>query len=206
MDAVIESIGPKGQHPRPSREEAEEAIRTLIAYLGDDPKRPGLLDTPKRVIDSYAEVFSGYAEDPEAVLSRTFEDIEGYDDIVMLRDINVHSHCEHHMMPFIGTAHIAYLPGEHIVGISKLVRVIDIYARRLQSQETLTSGIMATIEKVLAPKGVAVMIEAVHHCMTMRGVAKPNVATLTTQFSGAFKHDPALQARFVSQARELGSR
>ncbi|VAW14555.1 GTP cyclohydrolase I type 1 [hydrothermal vent metagenome] len=203
MDAVIKSISVKDKiAPRPGREQAEEAVRTLIAYLGDDPARAGLVDTPKRVIDAYGELFSGYADDPEAVLSRTFEELNGYDDVVMLRGIDINSHCEHHMMPFIGTAHVAYLPGENIVGISKLVRVIDIYARRLQSQENLTAGIAATIDKVLKPKGVAVMIEAVHHCMTMRGVAKRQVATLTTQFTGAFKHDPALQARFVAQARD----
>lgn len=203
MDAIIKTIGTRGSaSTRPSRNDAEDAIRTLIAYLGDDPARPGLLDTPKRVIDAYGELFSGYDDDPEAALSRTFEDLGDYDDVVMLRGINIHSHCEHHMMPFIGTAHVAYLPGENIVGISKLVRVIDIYARRLQSQENLTTGIAATIDKVLAPRGVAVMIEAVHHCMTMRGVAKPNVTTLTTRFTGTFKNDPALKARFVAQARD----
>lgn len=203
MDAVIKSIAAKGKTPpRPSREVAEDAVRTLIAYLGDDPARPGLLDTPKRVIDAYGELFSGYAEDPEAVLSRTFEELDGYDDMVMLRGIDIHSHCEHHMMPFIGTAHVAYLPGENIVGISKLVRVMDIFARRLQSQESLTASIAGTIDKILKPRGTAVMIEAVHHCMTMRGVAKRQVATLTTRFTGAFAHDPALRARFVAQARE----
>lgn len=207
MDAVIKSFGAKGEPvARPSRDEAEEAVRTLLAYLGDDPRRPGLIDTPKRVIDAYGELFSGYDEDPDAALSRTFDDLNGYDDIVMLRGINVYSHCEHHMMPFIGTAHVAYLPGENVVGISKLVRVIDIYSRRLQSQESLTSGIASTIEKVLKPKGVAVMIDAVHHCMTMRGVAKPDVATLTTQYTGAFKHDPALQSRFTSQIQNAGNR
>jgi GTP cyclohydrolase I len=207
MDAIIKPIGKAAETlRRPSREEAEEAVRTLIAYAGDDPTRAGLVETPKRVIDAYGELYSGYGEDAEAVLSRTFEDLDGYDDVVMLSDISVHSHCEHHMMPFIGTAHVAYLPGEHVVGISKLVRVIDIFARRLQSQESLTVGIARTVDKVLRPKGVAVMIEAVHHCMTMRGVARPGVATLTTQFTGAFRHDPALQARFVAQAREPGAR
>jgi len=203
MDAIIKTIGSKTEtRARPSRDSAEEAVRTLIAYLGDDPSRAGLADTPKRVIDAYGELFSGYADDPEAVLSRTFEDLDDYDDVVMLRGIDIHSHCEHHMMPFVGTAHVAYLPGDKIVGISKLVRVIDIYARRLQAQESLTTDIATTIDNVLAPKGVAVMIEAVHHCMTMRGVAKPNVTTLTTRFTGAFKHDPALQARFFAQARD----
>jgi len=202
MDAIIKTIGTKGNtKPRPSRDSAEEAVRTLIAYLGDDPSRAGLVDTPKRVIDAYDELFSGYNDDPDAALSRTFEDLGDYDDVVMLRGINIHSYCEHHMMPFIGTAHVAYLPGENIVGISKLVRVIDIYARRLQAQESLTTDIATTIDTVLAPRGVAVMIEAVHHCMTMRGVAKPNVATLTTRFTGAFKHDAALKARFIAQAR-----
>lgn len=207
MDAVIETIVPKSKKTaRPSRDAAEDAVRTLIAYLGDDPSRAGLVDTPKRVIDAYDELYSGYDQDAESVLSRTFEDLGGYDDVVMLRGINIHSHCEHHMMPFIGTAHVAYLPGENVVGISKLVRVIDIFARRLQSQETLTADIARSIDEVLKPKGVAVMIEAVHHCMTMRGVARPNVETVTTQYTGAFKHDPALQARFTTQARDIAGK
>jgi GTP cyclohydrolase IA len=182
---------------RPSREEAEAAVRTLIAWAGDDPAREGLLDTPKRVVDSYTEFFSGYADDPVAALDRTFEDVGGYDDIVMLRDIDVNSHCEHHMIPFIGKAHVAYLPGAHVVGISKLARVIEIFARRLQTQETMTAQIVAAIDEALAPRGVAIMIEAVHQCMSLRGVHKPNVATITTQFTGAFRDDIVLQQRFM---------
>ena len=186
---------------RPTRQEAEAAVRTLIAWAGDDPAREGLLDTPKRVVNAYQEFFSGYAEDPVAALDRTFEDVGGYDDIVMLRDIDVNSHCEHHMIPFIGKAHVAYLPGEHVVGISKLARVIEIFARRLQTQETMTAQIVAAIDEALAPKGVALMIEAVHQCMSLRGVHKPNVATITTQFTGAFRDDVVLQQRFMALIR-----
>ena len=183
---------------RPSREEAEAAVRTLIAWAGDDPSREGLLDTPKRVVNAYKEFFSGYTEDAVGALDRTFEDVGGYDDIVMLRDIDVNSHCEHHMIPFVGKAHVAYLPGSNVVGISKLARVVEIYARRLQTQETMTAQVVSAIDEALAPRGVAVMIEAVHQCMSLRGVHKPNVATITTQFTGAFKTDAMLQQRFMS--------
>jgi len=186
---------------RPSREEAEEAVRTLIAWAGDDPAREGLLDTPKRVVKAYSEFFSGYAEDPTKELARVFEDVKGYDDIVMLRDIDLISHCEHHIIPFIGVAHIAYYPTEAVVGISKLARVVDIFAHRMQTQETMTAQITLTIDKVLKPLGVAVMIEAVHQCMSMRGVHKPNVATITTQFTGIFKDDQAQQDRFMMLTR-----
>jgi GTP cyclohydrolase IA len=182
---------------RPSRDEAEAAVRTLIAWAGDDPTREGLLDTPKRVVNAYREFFSGYDEDAVAALDRTFGDVAGYDDIVMLRDIDVNSFCEHHMLPFIGKAHVAYLPGENVVGISKLARVVDIFANRLQTQETMTSQIVGAIDEALAPRGVAVMIEAVHQCMSLRGVHKPNVATITTQFTGNFKTDVVLQQRFM---------
>jgi len=206
MDAIVTrkktGRGSKAEQPapakRPSREEAEAAVRTLIAWAGDDPAREGLLDTPKRVVNSYKEFFSGYAEDPIEALDRTFEDVGGYDDIVMLRDIDVNSHCEHHMIPFIGKAHVAYLPGDHVVGISKLARVIEIFALRLQTQETMTAQIVAAIDEALAPRGVAIMIEAVHQCMSLRGVHKPNVATITTQFTGAFREDAVLQQRFMS--------
>lgn len=183
---------------RPSREEAEAAVRTLIAWAGDDPQREGLLDTPKRVVNAYSEFFSGYAEDAVAALDRTFEEVAGYDDIVMLRDIDVNSHCEHHMIPFIGKAHVAYLPADNVVGISKLARVVEIFARRLQTQETMTAQIVQAIDEALAPLGVAVMIEAVHQCMSLRGVHKPNVATITTQFTGRFKTDVVLQQRFMT--------
>lgn len=182
---------------RPSQEEAEEAVRTLLAWAGDDPSRSGLRDTPRRVVEAYSEFFSGYDENPKEVLNRTFEEAAGYDDIVMLRDIDVHSHCEHHIIPFVGRAHVAYFPTEKVVGISKLARVVEIYARRLQTQETMTAQIAEAIDDVLKPKGVAVMIEAVHQCMSLRGVCKPNVATITTQFKGLFADDPEHKARFI---------
>ncbi|MGH6819725.1 MAG: GTP cyclohydrolase I FolE, partial [Methylocella sp.] len=166
------------------------------------PDREGLLDTPMRVAKAFREYFSGYDEDPAEALSRTFVDVGGYDDIVMLRDIEFNSHCEHHIAPFIGRAHVAYLPTKKVVGISKLARVVDIYARRLQTQETMTAQIANCIDEQLSPKGVAVMIEAVHTCMSMRGISKRNVATITTQFTGTFKTDPALQARFINLVRQ----
>ncbi|ODA68214.1 GTP cyclohydrolase 1 [Methyloligella halotolerans] len=202
MDAFVEkpkrSDDQQTEIVRPSRHEAEDAVRTLLAYAGDDPRREGLLDTPKRVVDSYDEFFSGYHESAHEVLSRTFDEVGGYDDIVMLRDIEVNSHCEHHMIPFIGKAHVAYFPTDRVVGISKLARVVDVFAHRLQTQETMTAQIAETIDDVLKPKGVAVMIEAVHQCMSLRGVKKPDVATITTQFTGIFKEDPAQQARFMT--------
>lgn len=208
MDAVVKKIPavrPKlGVGPdvkRPDRAEAEEAVRTLIAWAGDDPEREGLLDTPGRVVNAYREFFNGYEECPIEVLSRTFDDVGGYDDIVMLRDIDLYSHCEHHMVPFIGKAHVAYMPNNAVVGISKLARVVEIYARRLQTQETMTAQIAYTIDSVLKPNGVAVMIEAVHQCMSIRGIQKPNVATITTQFTGIFKDDQAQQNRFLMLAR-----
>src|SRR4051812_26426604 len=182
---------------RPTREQALEAVRTLIAWAGDDPRREGVLDTPQRVVDAYAEWFAGYAEDPAQELSRTFEDVQGYDDIVMLRDIEVESHCEHHMAPFLGKAYVAYMPTERVVGISKIARVVEIFARRLQTQETMTIQIAAALEDSLKPAGVAVMIDAAHQCMTTRGVHHRHVSTLTTQFTGVFKTDPALQQRFL---------
>ena len=197
-------IGKGPQITRPSREEAEKAVRTLIAYAGDDPEREGLRDTPKRVVGAYDEFFAGYKDDPIEVLSRTFDDVGGYDDIVMLRDIELNSHCEHHMVPFIGKAHIAYFPTDRVVGLSKLARVVEVFGRRLQTQETMTAQIAETIDRVLKPKGVAVMIEAVHQCMSMRGVRKPDVATITTQFTGIFKEDPAQQARFMQLALDRG--
>ncbi|ODR98553.1 GTP cyclohydrolase [Methyloceanibacter methanicus] len=197
-------IGKGPQIARPSREEAERAVRTLIAYAGDDPEREGLRDTPKRVVGAYDEFFAGYKDDPIEVLSRTFDDVGGYDDIVMLRDIELNSHCEHHMVPFIGKAHIAYFPTDRVVGLSKLARVVEVFGRRLQTQETMTAQIAETIDRVLKPKGVAVMIEAVHQCMSMRGVRKPGVATITTQFTGVFKEDPAQQARFMQLALDRG--
>lgn len=209
MDAIIKKmptatpgIGRGPDVERPSLQEAEEAVRTLIAWAGDDPSREGLLDTPKRVVNAYREFFKGYEECPIEVLSRTFEEVGGYDDIVMLRDIDVNSHCEHHMIPFIGRAHIAYYPSDKVVGISKLARVIDIFAHRLQTQETMTAQVAETIDAVLRPRGVAVMIEAVHQCMSLRGVQKRDVTTITTQFLGEFKTDPNLQVRFMDLVRQ----
>ena len=195
--AAKPTAGPRAPLKRPSRAEAEAAVRVLIAWAGDDPAREGLLDTPKRVVNAYREFFSGYEVDAVADLDRTFEDVGGYDDIVMLRDIDVNSHCEHHMIPFVGKAHVAYLPGENVVGISKLARVVEIFARRLQTQEMMTAQIVNAIDEALAPRGVAVMIEAVHQCMSLRGVHKPNVATITTQFTGSFRSDTVLQQRFM---------
>ena len=204
MDAVIKGkaqiLKPGTDSIRPSRDEAEDAVRTLIAWAGDDPKREGLLDTPKRVVDAYGEWFEGYTQDPMDYLSKTFEDVKGYDDIVMLRDIDVESHCEHHMAPFLGTACVAYMPTEAVVGISKLARVVEIYAKRLQTQETMTSQIAQAINDSLLPKGVAVMIDAKHECMTTRGVHHPNVSTITTQFTGVFKTDQELRERFLRLA------
>ena len=199
MDAVIKGKAKAGGEPhiRPSRDEAEDAVRTLIAWAGDDPKREGLIDTPGRVVDAYEEWFKGYREDPREYLSRTFDDVKGYDDIVMLRDIDVESHCEHHMAPFLGKAFVAYMPLDNVVGISKLARVVEIYAKRLQTQETMTSQILTSIQDVLKPQGVAVMIDAKHECMTTRGVHHPNVSTITTQFSGVFKSDRELRERFL---------
>ncbi|MFQ5625166.1 MAG: GTP cyclohydrolase I FolE [Methyloligellaceae bacterium] len=208
MDAVVKKIhvaGPRlGAGPdvqRPERAEAEEAVRTLIAWAGDDPNREGLQDTPGRVVNAYREFFKGYEDCPIEVLSRTFEEIGGYDDIVMLRDIDLYSHCEHHMVPFVGKAHVAYMPNNAVVGLSKLARVVEIYSHRLQTQETMTAQIALTIDNVLKPHGVAVMIEAVHQCMSLRGVQKPNVATITTQFTGIFKQDQAQQDRFMTLTR-----
>src|SRR6476469_11152744 len=173
---------PQPSVPRPSREEAEAAVRTLIAFAGDDPAREGVLDTPKRVVDAYEEIFSGYRECPAEVLDKTFSETGGYDDFVLVKDIVFNSHCEHHMMPFFGKAHVAYIPTDRVVGLSKLARLVDVYALRLQTQEHLTSQVATAIEEVLKPRGVAVMLEAEHTCMSARGVSKPGSLTVTTQF------------------------
>jgi GTP cyclohydrolase I len=186
---------------RPSREEALKAVRTLLAWAGDNPDRPGLIDTPRRVVDAYGEWFDGYDADPAKELGRTFEDVQGYDDMVLLRDIEVESHCEHHMAPFIGKAYVAYIPNEKVVGISKLARVVEIYSRRLQTQEVLTNQIADAIESNLAPQGVAILIDAEHQCMTTRGVHHRHVSTLTTKFTGVFKTDAALKDRFLKLAQ-----
>jgi GTP cyclohydrolase I len=201
MDSLIAPRAPKLVAPKkPSREEAMEAVRTLLAWTGDDPRREGLLDTPRRVVEAYEEWFGGYDKDPVEELSRTFEDVAGYDEMVMLKKINVESHCEHHMAPFLGTACVAYMPTDRVVGISKIARVVEIFAKRLQTQETMTAQICHVIQTALRPAGVAVLIDAVHECMTTRGVHHHDVSTLTTQFCGVFKSDAALQARFLKLA------
>jgi GTP cyclohydrolase IA len=213
MDAVVKSFpmgAPLSDHvraapepavPRPSREEAEAAVRTLIAYAGDDPNREGLLDTPERVASAYDELFGGYRQCPADVLDRTFSEIGSYDNLVLIKDIAFHSHCEHHMMPFSGKAHVAYLPVERVVGLSKIARLIDVYARRLQTQEHLTSQVATAIDEILKPRGVAVMMEAEHSCMSVRGVQKAGSSTITTQFTGLFRDDPGEQVRFITLVR-----
>ena len=202
MDAIVKQFQRDDVSARrPSQKEAEEAVRTLLRYIGDDPDREGLKDTPRRVVKSYAEIYGGYEQDPEDVLGRTFEEVAGYDDIVFVKDIPFFSHCEHHMVPIIGKAHVAYLPDGRVLGLSKIARTIDIFARRLQTQETMTAQIANAIDEILQPKGVAVLIEADHMCMAMRGVQKIGSSTMTTTFTGTFKHDPREQARFMSMLR-----
>ena len=181
-----------------SDKEAEEAIRTILSWMGEDPRREGLLETPKRVIKSFKEFYAGYNQDPGELLSKTFEDIEGYNDIVLLKNINFESHCEHHMVPIIGRASIGYYPNRRVVGISKLARVLDTFAKRLQTQETMTAQIINSIDKALQPKGTAVFINAEHHCMSTRGVYKNDVTMTTNQFSGCFLKDVNLQDRFLN--------
>ncbi|WP_173931725.1 GTP cyclohydrolase I FolE [Chelativorans sp. Marseille-P2723] len=187
---------------RPSREEVEDAVRTLLRWAGDDPGREGLKETPERVAKAYRELFSGYDRCPAEELGRTFEEVAGFDDMVLLKDISFHSHCEHHMVPIIGRAHVAYLPAGRVVGLSKIARVVDIFARRLQTQEAMTAQIANTIQDVLKPRGVAVMIEAEHMCMSMRGIQKQGSTTLTSTFTGTFKEQPAEQVRFMTLLRE----
>ncbi len=183
---------------RPSREQAEEAVRTLLRWAGDNPEREGLRGTPDRVVRSYGEFFAGYAVDPVALLERTFEETDGYDEIVLLRDIRVESYCEHHMVPIIGVAHVAYLPGRRVVGISKLARVVDAYAKRLQIQEKMTAQIANTLNDVLQPRGVAVVVEAEHQCMSTRGVHKAGVSMVTSRMLGAFRDDPATRREVMA--------
>ena len=183
---------------RPSREDAEEAIRTLIRWAGDDPAREGLLDTPARVARAYEEFFSGYFTSPRSLLERTFEEVDGYDEIVLLRDIRFESHCEHHMAPIIGKAHVGYLPHRRVVGISKLARVVEVYAKRLQIQEKMTAQVANLINDVLQPKGTAVIIEAAHQCMTTRGVHKTGVTMATSRMLGAFRDDPTTRREFLA--------
>lgn len=200
---TIKAVRPSEIKPaiRPSDEAVRSAIDTILRYIGEDPSREGLRETPDRLLRAWAEYFSGYGEDPETVLARTFDDMKGYDDIVLVRDIDFIAHCEHHMVPITGRAHVAYWPSERVVGISKLARVVDIHARRLVCQETLTRRICESVERGLAPKGVAVLIRAEHFCMSTRGVNKPSSSTVTSAFSGIFQSDPESRARFMDMLR-----
>lgn len=195
---TVENIAPcpVEMGKRPTRSEAEEAVRILLFYYGEDLSREGLVDTPRRFIEAYHDFLSGYREDPVAILSSTFEEVNGYNDIVLMKDIRFESHCEHHIQPMIGVAHVAYLPSSRVVGISKLARVVDAYARRLQSQETLTSQIAQAIETALAPRGVAVLIDSTHQCIATRGVHKTETSCVTQMLIGAFRSDPQLETRF----------
>jgi GTP cyclohydrolase IA len=190
---------------RPSREEAEEAVRTLIRWAGDDPEREGLQGTPDRVVRSFEEYFTGYAEDPVQLLHRTFEETDGYDEIVVLKDIRFESHCEHHIAPIIGKVHIAYLPNQRVVGISKLARLVEVYAKRLQIQEKMTAQIANTLDEVLRPKGVAVVIEAAHQCMTTRGVHKPGVNMVTSRMLGVFRRNPTTRREVLAMIGTPGA-
>ncbi|MEO3387538.1 GTP cyclohydrolase I FolE [Mesorhizobium sp. CAU 1741] len=212
MDAVVKTFPPRADNTqtepagtppaqRPSQEEVEAAVRTLLRWTGDNPDREGLVDTPTRVARAYREMFGGYDQDPAAELGRTFEEVQGYDDLVLVKDIQFHSHCEHHMVPIIGKAHVAYLPDGKVVGLSKIARTVDIFAHRLQTQEAMTAQIADVIQTVLNPRGVAVMIEAEHMCMAMRGIRKQGSTTLTTTFTGSFKDHPEEQARFLMMLR-----
>ena len=190
---------------RPSREQAEEAVRTLIRWANDDPAREGLRDTPARVVRAYEEFFAGYAQDPREILKRTFSEVEGYDEMIVMNDIRFESHCEHHMVPIIGKAHIGYLPDKRVVGISKLARLVEVYARRLQVQEKMTVQIADTLQEILQPRGVAVVIEASHQCMTTRGVHKPGVGLVTSRMVGAFREDPSTRREFLAVIGRTGA-
>ena len=207
MDAILEGLSrddgrevlPKSE--RPSQSEVEDAVRTMLRWIGEDVNREGLLDTPARVAKAYQEMFAGYDQDPQSVLGRTFEEVGGYDDMVLVKDISFHSHCEHHMVPIIGKAHVAYLPDGKVLGLSKIARTVEIFARRLQTQENMTAQITHAIDSVLQPRGVAVMLEAEHMCMAMRGIRKQGSTTTTTCFTGAFRNDPAEQVNFMTLLR-----
>ncbi len=201
---TVPSLDHEAPDGRPSREQAEAAVRTLIQWAGDDPDREGLLETPGRVVRAYEEFFKGYDINPRDYLAKTFEETDGYDEIVLLKDIRLESHCEHHMVPFIGRAHVAYLPRRRVVGISKLARVVDAFGKRMQIQEKLTSQIANTIDEVLEPRGVAVVVEAAHQCMTMRGVHKPGVNLVTSRMLGAFRDDPTTRREFLSMVDHSG--
>ncbi|CAN2533765.1 GTP+cyclohydrolase+1 [Methylocapsa aurea] len=206
MDAVVKSLLDRPETAetpvqRPTREEAEAAVRVLLRWAGDNPEREGLKETPRRVVKAYEEFFRGYNEDAGEELARVFEEVEGYDDLVLVRDIPFFSHCEHHVVPFVGKAHIAYYPTGGVVGLSKLARLVDVYARRLQTQEAMTAQIATAINQHLTPRGVAVLVEAEHMCMSMRGVMKQGSSTVTVQFSGVFRDDPAEQVHFYTLLR-----
>jgi GTP cyclohydrolase IA len=216
MDAVVKALSARAREtnavrsreaedalpqPRVTREDAEAAVRTLIRWAGDDPAREGLIDTPRRVSDAYLELFKGYREDADALMSRVFEEVEGYGDMVLVRDIPFASHCEHHMLPFIGHAHIGYYPNRGVVGLSKLARLVDVFARRLQTQETMTVQIVQAIQDHLDPRGVAVVVEAEHMCMSMRGIRKQGTSTTTSHFTGVFRDEPNEQIRFLTMLR-----
>ena len=188
-------------NPDPSREEAMKAVKSLIAWAGDNPNREGLIETPKRVVDAYKEFFDGYKMNPDEILSKTFEEVEGYDEMVIIKNIRLESHCEHHIVPILGIAHVAYMPNKKVVGISKLARLVDVYAKRLQIQETLTAQIAETIQRVLDPLGVAVLIDASHQCMTTRGVHKPESSTVTKRMLGVFKTDENVRSEFMELIR-----
>ena len=200
MAAKIEAVlrDPGKAIARPSREAAEAAVRTLIAWAGDDPDREGVLATPSRVVRAYEEYFAGYAEDPGEILGRTFDETDGYDEVVVLKDIRFESHCEHHLAPIIGKAHVAYLPKRRVVGISKLARLVEVFAHRLQIQEKMTAQIANTLEEVLQPRGVAVVVEAAHQCITTRGIHKPGVTMVTSRMLGSFRTDPSTRREFLS--------
>jgi GTP cyclohydrolase I len=208
MDAIITNLSARGESKprkpaiRPSQAEVEAAVHTLLLWTGDDPEREGLQDTPRRVANAYREMFAGYDQDPAEELGRTFEEVAGYDDMVIVKDIRFHSHCEHHMVPIIGRAHVGYLPDGKVVGLSKIARVVDIFAHRLQTQEAMTAQVAGLIQDVLSPRGVAVMIEAEHMCMAMRGIRKEGSTTLTSTFTGAFRDNPEEQVRFLTMVRD----
>jgi GTP cyclohydrolase I len=190
---------------RPTRQQAEDAVRTLIRWAGDDPTREGLRDTPARVTRAYEEFFAGYEQDPREILKRTFSEVEGYDEMIVMNDIRFESHCEHHMVPIIGKAHIGYLPDKRVVGISKLARLVEVYARRLQVQEKMTVQIADTLQEILQPRGVAVVIEAAHQCMTTRGVHKPGVGLVTSRMVGAFRDDASTRREFLAVLGRTGA-
>ena len=202
MDMKVDKNQIDLDQEKPTREEAMDAVKTLISWAGDNPSREGLIDTPKRVVKAYEEFFAGYNQDPLSTLSKTFEDVQGYDDIVFLRDINIETHCEHHMVPILGVAHVAYLPKDKVVGISKLARVIDIFAKRLQTQETMTMQILETIDQALDPLGTAIMIDAKHQCMTTRGIGTPGISMVTSQLLGKFRTDSSTRREFYSMINQ----